>query len=294
MIDQTATPEADSKDAHGQVSAIVAQVDAPQHPQQDWSSVIWPWHMGPWAGGAHHVVHRLAVGCRGVSPATRHRWSQSVRSWREPWLQILWVYDPEDASLLGAQPHSHLLVRNASLVMPSAEWSEWQARAFPIPLIKDLFQLQCLHMFGGWWADMDYFMLQQQPPPTPPPEETTWLLGTEYERRTSAYMKSESGVMMVEGELAAVNLGLMWARAGSDLLKEAEAKARAWWAGVQKMEWIPHAKGVSGTPALYPGGFCTNRESSGHETHRLVAISQMDHELGDTARRENALWRCVA
>ena len=81
---------------------------------------------------------------------------------------------------------------------------------------------------------MDYFMLQQQPPPTPPPEETTWLLGTEYERRTSAYMKSESGVMMVEGELAAVNLGLMWARAGSDLLKEAEAKARALWAGAQK------------------------------------------------------------
>ena len=77
-------------------------------------------------------------------------------------------------------------------------------------------------------------MLQQQPPPTPIPAETTWLLGTEFERRTSAYVKADSGVMTVGGECVAGNLGLMWARAGSDLLKEAETKARALWTGVHK------------------------------------------------------------
>ena len=166
--DPTAAPGADPQDATGQVSAIVAQVDAPQHPQPEWNSLIWPWQMGPWAGGAHHVVHRLAVGCAGVSPATRQRWSQSVRSWREPWLQIVWVYDAGDARFLDVEPHSHLLVRDASLVMPSAEWAEWQARAFPIPLIKDLFQLKCLHMFGGWWADMDYSSCCSSSPRRPP------------------------------------------------------------------------------------------------------------------------------
>ena len=65
-----------------------------------------------------------------------------MRSWREPWLQILWVYDAEDVSLLEVQEHSHLLVRDASLVMPAAEQAEWKARAFPIPLIKHLFQLK--------------------------------------------------------------------------------------------------------------------------------------------------------
>ena len=115
------------------------------------SSLLWPWHEGG------QVVHRLAVGCRAVSPAARARWGKSVRSWREPWVQILWVYDVEDASLLDVGPNAHVLVRDAGIVFPREEWAEWKARGFPIPLIKDLFQLQCLYMFGGWWADMDYF-----------------------------------------------------------------------------------------------------------------------------------------
>ena len=107
-----------------------------------------------------------------------------------------------------------------------------EGERFPDPLIKDLFQLQCLHMFGGWWADMDYFMIQQRPPPIP--SEKTWMLATEFERRTSAYQKAPSGVMQVGRDLVAVNLGLMWAEAGSALLEEAQNKARALWTDVHR------------------------------------------------------------
>ena len=79
---------------------------------------------------------------------------------------------------------------------------------------------------------MDYFMLQQRPPPIP--SEKSWMLATEFERRTSAYQKAPSGVMQVGKDLVAVNLGLMWARAGSELLQEAHSKARALWAGSAK------------------------------------------------------------
>ena len=134
------------------------------------------------------MVHRLVVGCQGLSEATKLRWAQSVRSWREPWFQILWAYEAEDLDLLGVLPHARLLFRNASIIMPATDFAEWKARAFPIPLIKDLFQLQCLYMFGGWWADMDYFMLPNEPPNTLAKQ---WLLGTEYERQNSTYRKGD-------------------------------------------------------------------------------------------------------
>ena len=208
-----------------------------EHPPEAWGSRIWPWHAGPQEPSGRHLVHRLVFGCRAVSPATQKRWSQSVKSWREPWLQILWVYDPEDASLLDVQQHSHLLVRDASVVMPAADWAQWQARAFPIPLIKDLFQLRCLHLFGGWWADMDYLLLQLTPPQAPP--DKTWMLATEFERRSSAYKKADDALMMVGTDVVSVNMGLMWASKGSDLLQEAHDKARALWAGSAKT-WTGH------------------------------------------------------
>ena len=62
-------------------------------------------------------------------------------------------------------------------------------------------------MLGGWWADMDYFMLPNEPPNTLGKQ---WLLGTEYERRNSTYRKGDKNTMMLEGELVAVNLGIMW------------------------------------------------------------------------------------
>ena len=138
--DLSEAQQTEAEATRGEASAFVAQ--------EVRSSVIWPWQVAASGVGGRRVVHRLAVGCRGLSPGTRCRWLKSVRSWREPWLQNLWVYDAEDVSLLEVQEHSHLLARDASLVMPAAEWAEWKARAFPIPLIKDLFQLKCLHMFG--------------------------------------------------------------------------------------------------------------------------------------------------
>ena len=78
---------------------------------------------------------------------------------------MLWVCDLADANYIEAgESRSDLLVRDASLVLSRAEWSEWKARGFPTPLIKDIFQLKCLHMFGGCWADMDYFILRAKPP----------------------------------------------------------------------------------------------------------------------------------
>ena len=64
-----------------------------------------------------------------------------------------------------------------------------------------MFQQTCLYMFGGWWADMDYFMLQLEPPAT---EGKTWLLATEYERRTSTYQKAPAGTMTVGKEVVSV------------------------------------------------------------------------------------------
>ena len=157
--DLSEAQEMEAEATRGEASAFVAQ--------EVRSSVIWPWQVAVAAsgGGGRRVVHRLAVGCRGLSPSTRSRWLQSVRSWREPWLQILWVYDAEDVSLLEVQEHSHLLVRNASLVMPVAEWAEWKATAFPIPLIKDLFQLKCLHTFGGGGHGLFHATAEASPDP---------------------------------------------------------------------------------------------------------------------------------
>ena len=55
------------------------------------------------------------------------------------------------------------------------------------------------------------------------------LLGSEYERRTSTYTKSDRHVFDFGGQRVAINLGIMWAQQGSPLLLEAERKARALW-----------------------------------------------------------------
>ena len=173
------------------------------------------------------MVHRLVVDCKALTPATRSRWAASVRSWREPWLQVLWVYDLADANYIEAgKSGSHLLIRDASLILSRAEWLEWKARGFPTPLIKDLFQFKCLHMFGGWWADMDYFNLRAKPPAA---SWSTLLLGSEYERRTSSYSKSPDNTINLGGQSVSINLGIMWAERGSPLLMEAQHKARALW-----------------------------------------------------------------
>ena len=101
-----------------------------------------------------------------------------------------------------------------------------EGEGLPDPLIKDLFQLQCLYMFGGWWADMDYFMLRSEPPDT---EGNTWLLGTDYERKTSTYKKAQKATILVGTDLVSVNLGIMWAKRNTPMLLEAQSKARALW-----------------------------------------------------------------
>ena len=190
-------------------------------------SLVWPWDEGS------QVVHRLAFGCQTLSPATLARWAKSVRSWREPWRQVLWLYKASDAALLGVDPtaHSAVLIRDASIVISAVEWSEWQAQGLPIPLMKDLFQLKCLYMFGGWWADMDYFMLNTK---APAPSWSSWIVGADYERRRGAYVKDRSRLLLVDGDLVSVNLGIMWARCQSPLLEAAQHKARAMWKGRQK------------------------------------------------------------
>ena len=63
---------------------------------------------------------------------------------------------------------------------------------------------------------------------------STWLLGSEFERRGSSYQKAASGVMLLGDDLVSVNLGIMWAKQGSPLLQAAQDKARALWQGSQK------------------------------------------------------------
>ena len=46
-------------------------------------SVIWPWH------DRQQVVHRFIVGCASLTPSRLSRWSASIKSWREPWLQVI-------------------------------------------------------------------------------------------------------------------------------------------------------------------------------------------------------------
>jgi len=176
----SALPPSESAARAAHLAPELSQGKAPepyQSPPDGFSSVIWPWQE------SELLVHRLAVCCEGLSVATRSRWAESLRSWREPWLQVLWVYEVADLCLLGVSPlspHPHLLIRDASVVMPAVEWSKWVASGRPIPLIKQMFQLKCLHMFGGWWADMDYFLLNAKPPAA---SWSTWMLATECERR---------------------------------------------------------------------------------------------------------------
>ena len=73
---------------------------------------------------------------------------------------------------------------------------------------------------------MDYFLLN---PVAPAASRSTWLLGSEFERRGSSYKKAESGVMLLGEDLVSVNLGIMWAEQGSPLLQAAQDKARALW-----------------------------------------------------------------
>ena len=215
---------ADPSEGNDEREARASPVTVPGPPI---GSLVWPWDEGSL------VVHRLACGCQALSPATIARWAQSVRSWREPWHQVLWLYKASDAALLGVDStaHSAVLIRDASIVISEVEWSKWQAKGMPIPLIKDMFQLKCLHMFGGWWADMDYFMLNAK---APSPRWSSWMVGADYERRSGAYAKVQSRVVRVDGDPVCVNMGIMWARRQSPLLETAQHKARALWEGRRK------------------------------------------------------------
>ena len=113
--------------------------------------------------------------------------------------------------------------------MSSAEFDEWKARGLPVALIKDLFQPRCLYLFGGWWADMDYVLLNLKAPA--PSCGSEWLLASEYERKKGGYAKSNAGVMRLKNELISINLGVMWVKRHCPLLQEAEHKARALWTG---------------------------------------------------------------
>jgi hypothetical protein len=58
---------------------------------------------------------------------------------------VLWVYDPDELNNLDISPQPNLMVRDASMVLPSEEFARWQAKSSPIALIKDFFQLDCLY-----------------------------------------------------------------------------------------------------------------------------------------------------
>ena len=194
------------------------------------SDPLYPWHADD-----QPVAHRLVVGCAQVPLETRTRWAKALESWVGLCgVQMLWVYDLEDATLVRAWSLPRLLVRDASLVMPTADWMQWKGRSFPIPLIKDLFQLRCLHMFGGWWVDMDYFMVR--PSFRTGEAHTGWLLATEYEQKGGTYEKGSAKTIVVGKLKVCVNMGMMWAKQGLDTLKEAESKARALWQG-KKIDW---------------------------------------------------------
>ena len=153
---------------------------------EGWSgySYIWPWH------DREQVVHRFIVGCKALTPRRKARWSASIRSWREPWLQVLWVYDPDELSNLDISPQPNLMVRDASMVLPSEEFARWQEKSSPIALIKDFFQLECLYLFGGWWADMDYFMLNNN---APAPSWGEWLLASVFSRQNVLTCRGKLG-----------------------------------------------------------------------------------------------------
>jgi len=102
-------------------------------------------------------------------------------------------------------------------------------------------------MFGGWWADMNYFVLRAKPPAA---SWRTMLLGSEFERRTSKYAKSERHILNIGEQRVAINLGIMWAQQGSPLLMEAQRKAKALWQKKQTLE----QRQVPGSPTYDPEG----------------------------------------
>ena len=110
------------------------------------------------------VVHRFFVNC-GCSDGMLRQWRSCIHSFSRMFLQYVWVYEPGDFDLLvGERAPTHLMMRNANLVMPRHEFDKLRSWGTPMPHVKDVFMTRVLQAFGGWFLDLDMVWMGKVPP----------------------------------------------------------------------------------------------------------------------------------
>ena len=108
------------------------------------------------------------------------------------------MHSEDDASRLRPPSLSILIVQDALRVMRKEVFEEWRSAGMPLLVTKDLIQLHCLVLSGGWWADLDAFCVRREPPPVPNPFVAS-MLGSDFERSKGVYQKSSRRVVHVDG-----------------------------------------------------------------------------------------------
>ena len=115
----------------------------------------YPWHQGD-------LVHRYFDG-RGVPEATVALWRMSLQSWAGAFVQYVWCADVAEGQRLLGMAAENIVFREAELLVPGSTWRRWMGWGLPPKLFKEIFSLECLQQYGGWWADLD--VCRVGPPP---------------------------------------------------------------------------------------------------------------------------------
>ena len=188
---------------------------------------VFPWH-------PDRVLHRFLFCASDPEESVAAQWKQAIVSFSVDCLTYLWVYRSVDAERVFDGESCHLVVRDASAVMPWDEFNSWMAKKLPIPIVKDMFSLRCLHMFGGWFADLDIMRLRGSWPTVDADGDGCDVaLSLEYERTVGAFVKGDMKSFQFEGIPVSVNLGFVYASAKAEFLAQAEKRMRDYWNSCQ-------------------------------------------------------------
>ena len=119
------------------------------------NSSVYPWHQGD-------LVHRYFDG-RGVSEATVAVWRMSLQSFDGAFVQYVWCADVAEGQRVLGMAADNLVFREAELLVSGSTWRRWMGWGLPPKLFKEIFSLECLQQYGGWWADLDVCRIGELP-----------------------------------------------------------------------------------------------------------------------------------
>lgn len=214
--------------------------------RQESMGMRWPQHRGV-------LLHRFFHPDEG---APVDQWRELLRTWPASFLQYVWTYTEAAFDLLAGEAPNAVRM-DAQRIFPLVEFQRLRAQGYPIQLLKDSIQFGILQVFGGWFADLDLVMVRDGMWENPAewadehagrmlakpgaagrlvchgdPEfsaggDVCALFFSEFERGSSdAYAKRDEKVIFSGDRRLAVNLGLVWAPAGSPVCDLAVQRLR--------------------------------------------------------------------